>query len=196
MTTTTMDRPRTRTTDRAAETFRPLSPPPADLRGEPRAAPMAAAFRTLVAAENALERLFRAGFHVDQMSLVTPKPERVALGTVTAMEAPQVAAKRWASAGGLLGAIVGAVIALGFVSTAGLGALAAAAPMIVGLLGGAVVGSLVAAMIRRGLAPESARRYLRARCEGGTLLLVDVHGDEQARQAEIAFAEAGAVKRA
>ena len=184
-----------RETRKAERAFRADAAPPraaAQVPVDAEARSVAAVFPTLERAEDAIERLFRAGFHVEQMSLVTPAPERRGLDEVDAVEAPPARSRRWGAAGGVLGALAGSSVAIGFVSTAGLGALAVAGPLFVGLAGGAIVGSLIGAMLRRGVAPDDVKRYVRAACDGGTLLLVDVTDDEQARQAQAAFDEAGA----
>jgi hypothetical protein len=150
-------------------------------------------FSTAAQATAAIDRLLAAGFTKDEISVICPDEtreeffqefQRPPLPTDHLTEAVAV--------GGTIGAVIGGLAAIGIVTTAGLG-LVAAGPLLFGLGGGAVAGGFIGAMTTRGVTKEMADFYDQAVTRGKILVAIEDEADNTPRlaTAERIFAEAG-----
>lgn len=151
-------------------------------------------FGTVAGADQAVRGLLEAGFHRDQISVVSSDQHRKALLSDVPSRAPAgERAPQAALTGGAVGATLGGLIfAATAVATGGVGLLIAG-PMF--MAGGAVAGGLTGAMVSRGFEREITNYYDQAVQRGKILVAVEDHGTEgQSRlaEAERIFAAAGA----
>lgn len=149
----------------------------------------AALFASVERADEAVGRLLHAGFRQDEITVIcsdacqqhfekfkdTQRAEESHGGPVT---------------GGLAGLAVGGLVSLGIITTGGV-AIAAVGP----LIAGGITGTLLGALVSRGVEDELARFYDQGVSEGQILIAVEPAGkdvDERLAAAERIFAETGA----
>ncbi|MBN3767714.1 hypothetical protein [Burkholderia sp. Ac-20365] len=153
---------------------------------------VAARFTTFPAAEAAAERLFRAGFVEEDVSLffVNPRGQhaRFPIGGDQNKDAASTDAPRGAGMGVTIGAVVGAVVGVGIFT-------AFSAPVLVSAIAagvGAYIGSLIGAMYKTRGGGKGARHSLAHHEErdSGVLLAVHVTPDSQHKAAHM-LREAG-----
>ena len=124
-------------------------------------------------AHQALEELRRAGFHDNQITLVTHRNEGVEVTDVDAQKAAQVSGEskvgEGAAAGVAAGAVVGALLGLipGVGPVLSIGTLAG---VIFGVVAGGAGGGLVGALIGQDFPEEEARFYERELKAGRALV--------------------------
>jgi hypothetical protein len=160
---------------------------------------VAARFITFPAAESAAERLFRAGFVEEDVSLffVNPRGQhaRFPIGGDENKDAAATDAPKGAGMGVTIGAVVGAVVGVGIFT-------AFSAPVLVSAIAagvGAYIGSLIGAMYRTRGGGKGAHRehaHFEER-DSGVLLAVHVTPESQQLAAQV-LREAGgtAIERA
>ncbi|HEX5446232.1 MAG TPA: hypothetical protein VFW87_20565 [Pirellulales bacterium] len=151
-------------------------------------------FTTIRAAECAVDKLLRAGFTKDQISVVCSDRTKEAHFRQFEHEEPAGTYMPGAAAtGGAIGAALGGLTVLaGAVTTGGLALLAAG-----GLAAwtGGVVGGLVGAMMTRGVESEIANYYDQAVTAGKILVAAEDHSEAQRQSlatAEEIMSECGA----
>ena len=153
-------------------------------------------FSTVAAADRAVAGLQAAGFPTDQVTVVSVEGpirehfKQFEHQTPAGENAPVAAAT-----GGAIGAILGGAVAVaGIVGTGGLALLAAGPIAMLAAGTGGVAGSLVGAMMTRGVEKELANFYDQEVCCGKILVAAEDHGPNQAERlavAERVLAEAG-----
>ena len=151
-------------------------------------------FSTIEAADRAVDRLVKAGFTSDQISVVCSNHAIEAHFHRFEHEQPAGSHTRTAATiGGAIGAALGGLtVLIGAVSTGGLGLLAAG-----GLAAwtGGIVGGFVGAMTTRGIEPELANYYDQAVTAGKILVAAEDHTEAQRQRlglAERILSECGA----
>jgi hypothetical protein len=151
-------------------------------------------FNTTTQATAAIDRLLAAGFHKDEISVIcSNETKEEFFQGFPHPPLPTDHLTESVAIGGTIGALIGGLAAIGVVTTAGLG-LVAAGPLLVGLGGGAVAGGFIGAMSTRGVTKEMADFYDQAVTRGKILVAIEDHEDNTPRlaTAERIFAEAGA----
>jgi hypothetical protein len=154
-------------------------------------------FSSVAAADVAVAGLLKAGFTTDQITVVSSeRPVREHFKQFEHQDPAGENAPVAAAAGGAIGAILGSAVAVaGIVGTGGL-ALVAAGPIAMLAAGtGGVAGSLVGAMMTRGVEKELANFYDQEVCCGKILVAAEDHGPQQIERLAVAsrvLAEAGA----
>jgi hypothetical protein len=141
---------------------------------------VAARFTTFPAAESAADRLFRAGFVEEDVSLffVNPRGQhaRYPIGGDQNKDAASVEAPKGAGLGVTIGAVAGAVVGVGIFA-------AFSAPVLVSAIAagvGAYIGSLIGAMYKtRGSGQRTQRDAMHETRDSGVLLAVHVTPDTQ-----------------
>jgi hypothetical protein len=148
---------------------------------------VAARFITFPAAESAAERLFRAGFVEEDVSLffVNPRGQhaRYPISGDQKTDAASVDAPKGAGMGVTIGAVIGAIVGVGIFT-------AISAPVLVSAIAagvGAYIGSLVGAMYRtrdtgQNVRPEHVHYEQR---DSGVLLAVHVTPETQQQAAQV-----------
>ncbi|ALP64333.1 hypothetical protein [Paraburkholderia caribensis] len=153
---------------------------------------VAARFTTFPAAESAAERLFRAGFVEEDVSLffVNPRGQhaRFPIGGDENKDAAATDAPKGAGIGVTIGAVVGAVVGVGIFTVF-------SAPVLVSAIAagvGAYIGSLIGAMYKTRGGGKGARheRAHHEERDSGVLLAVHVTPDTQQMAANV-LREAG-----
>jgi uncharacterized protein (TIGR02271 family) len=162
-------------------------------------------FDDLRTAQDAGERLVKAGFDRSDVSIVRGQEQTTTGGTsahgrtdgdagdVTSGEGAAIGAGTGAAIGAAAG---GAIWALAAISIPGLGPALGVGPLAANLIGGAgigaVTGGLTGALINSGVPEEDAKLYDQGVRRGGTLLTVRAD-DARADQAADILSDAGAV---
>ncbi|SIT47510.1 conserved hypothetical protein [Paraburkholderia piptadeniae] len=148
---------------------------------------VAARFTTFPAGEAAAERLFRAGFVEEDVSLffVNPRGQhaRYPFGGDQNTDAASVDAPKGAGGGVTIGAVIGAIVGVGIF-------MAFSAPVLVSVIAagaGAFIGSLIGAMYRtrdtgKNMRPEHVHYEQR---DSGVLLAVHVTPETQEQAAQV-----------
>ena len=140
---------------------------------------VAALYRSIDAASQAVDDLASVGFTRDQISLLMSEGAREDYFPEETTRAPE-----GATAGGLLGAIAGGLVAL--VSLAVPGGIVVAGPVAAasgGAAAGGVGGGLVGALIGLGIPEKEAERYDVELGDRAILVMVDTFSTEQADRA-------------
>jgi hypothetical protein len=146
----------------------------------------AGVFTSVATAKTAVERLIRAGFLPNQITVVCSDENKERYFREFEHQDPAGAHTPAAAAtGGALGATIGGIAA------GAVGAATGGLPLIVaggiGLMAGAVWGGFLGAMMTRGLEKEAANYYDQAVQAGKILVTVEHHAPEQ--QPSLATAE-------
>ena len=130
-------------------------------------------------ARDALVALREAGFPADAISILTPEREETGIR----VEVPGTAAGRDASAGALIGGLLGSAVgwlgALGALAIPGIGPVVGAGALVAMLGGtavGASVGALGGALVALGVREEVAAWYEQELGRGGSLVAVEANG--------------------
>jgi hypothetical protein len=153
-------------------------------------------FDTLPDADRAVDGLLQAGFTKEQLSVVcSDEAVRRHFQSLHHQDPAGSHTPAAAATGAAIGAALGGLAAIGFgVAVAvGGGVLLAAGGL--ALTAGGVVGSLVGAMMTRGIEKEAANYYDQAVTEGRILVAVEAHGSDvegSLAKAETILAGAGA----
>lgn len=144
-------------------------------------------YPTRVAVENATDSLIRSGFSASDISVLLPEnlgPKSI--GTEKATKAPEGAATG-ATAGAILGGGLGVLVGIGTLAIPGLGPFIAAGPIMAGLAGmgvGGTVGGLTGALVGLGIPEYEAKRYEGRLQKGGILLSVHCDTSEEIKRAQ------------
>lgn len=146
-------------------------------------------------AENAVDRIFAAGFAQNDISVLLPDvnsskdfahekstkaPEGTAAGVTT---------------GGVVGGTLGLLAGIGALAIPGVGPLIAAGPIMGALAGlgvGGAVGGLIGALVGMGIPEYEAKRYEGRVKDGGVLLSVHCDTAEEVSKAQLLLKETGA----
>ena len=153
-------------------------------------------FINVAAADRAVAGLQAAGFTAEQITVVTS--ELSVRDHFKPFEHQDPAGEKTpvaAAAGGAIGALLGGAVAVaGIVGTGGLALVAAGPIALIAAGAGGVAGSLVGAMMTRGVEKELANFYNQEVTAGKILVAAEDHGPNQAERllvAERVLAEAG-----
>lgn len=152
-------------------------------------------FERLTDAQLALERLARAGYRTDQVSLICPQCEPADGLGLEEPESPSEHAARGALGGGGVGAFLGGLVALIGITTTGGAPLLAAGAVALGAGGGAVAGGLVGAMLGRGADEDVGDFYDQSLERGKILVAVENASPARLEEARTLLAESGAQLR-
>jgi len=138
--------------------------------------------------ERALEALQAAGFRSSDISAILPERDRTTrdLAHEINSKAPEGAAAG-ATTGAAIGGVLGWLVGIGALAIPGIGAIAAAGPIVAALAGAGAAGTtggLVGALIGAGIPEIEAKRYAGRVREGA--YLISVHCDDRtwAKKAE------------
>jgi outer membrane lipoprotein SlyB len=155
-----------------------------------------ASFRRIPDADRAIENLLAAGYPEDSISVICPEYARPDVEHVHERIHQQDSdgdrAVPAAIAGGSIGAILGAVTAgIGIVATGGTGLLFAG-PLFGAAAAGAISGTFISAMLKRGFESDLADYYDQELQQGRILVAVEEDDEHERAAAERAFRAAGA----
>ncbi|HEX4130652.1 MAG TPA: hypothetical protein VHZ24_11470 [Pirellulales bacterium] len=152
-------------------------------------------FLTAAAADHAIDELLRAGFTVEEITVLcsAESPEHEHFRSFEHQEPAGTYAPAAIAAGGALGAALGGLtVVAGAALTGGVALLASGG---IAAWAGAIVGGLVGAMMTRGVEKELANYYNQAVVQGKILVAAEPHGPNAAQRlarAEQIITEAGA----
>lgn len=142
-------------------------------------------------AETAVRNLLAAGFSRDEITVVSSDEARERhFREFEHQEPAGTFTPATAAVGGGIGALLGGVAAAIGLST-GVGAPLVAAGAFFAAAGGGVAGTLIGALVSRGVEKELADYYDQAVTEGNLLVAVEHHDPEMLAIAERIFADAG-----
>ena len=152
-------------------------------------------YKSVAAAEIAVDTLTSAGFASDDISVLMPDQESSReFAHENATKAPEGAATG-AATGGAVGGTLGLLAGIGALAIPGVGPLIAAGPIVGALAGlgaGGAVGGLVGALVGMGIPEYEAKRYEGRINDGGVLLSVHASTSEQVTQAKELLERSGA----
>lgn len=150
-------------------------------------------FESYQAAERAVSALTEAGFPPDAISVVCPTCSAQQFPTTEKVEPAGSHTPAAATAGGVIGSLLGGLTAAaGIVATGGMGLLVVG-PLLGAAAAGGVTGAFLGAMLTRGFEPEIADFYDQALHKGQILVAADTTRGPGARAAEQALAQSGAL---
>jgi hypothetical protein len=148
-----------------------------------------ATYRSIEAAQAAINDLTNAGFASDDIGLATYKAD----DTLHTDEMDDVEAGEGAGFGATVGSVVGAVAGLVAITLPGIGPVIAAGPLAaalgaitgagIGAVSGAVTGGITAALVNFGVPEEEAHYYAESLRRGAALVSVNVATDMDADRA-------------
>jgi hypothetical protein len=152
-------------------------------------------YKTVSDAELAVDRITRAGFSSNDISVLLPdrqsskefaheKNTKAPEGTTTG-----------ATTGGVLGGTLGLLAGIGSLAIPGVGPFIAAGPIMGALAGigvGGAVGGLIGALVGMGIPEYEAKRYEGRVKEGGVLLSVHCNTSDEIKRAEDLLKQTGA----
>lgn len=155
-------------------------------------------FRYQEDAEDAIDELKDAGFNPKDFSIIMKDRELATdLAESTGTRVADSAATG-ATTGGIVGGLAGLLIGIGAITIPGIGAVLIAGPLvsalgitgtaaatISGALTGVVAGGIIGALVGLGIPREEAEYYERTIKEGGILLAVPTHHDNDKRVKDI-----------
>lgn len=150
-------------------------------------------FSRMAHADRAVERLLAAGFQREHITVICPTCSVGEIPEVKHEEPAGAHAPVAAASGGVIGAVLGGLVAVSAIATGGL-SLLAVGPLVVGLGGGAVAGGLIGAMMSRGFDDQIANYYDQAVKTGKILVAIEEHSPDAAerlKEAERIFEEVG-----
>lgn len=138
-------------------------------------------FKDRAAAQGAFMKLEAAGILEDQISLVMTDDARSNHFSMKESSKVDEGTATGAGIGGLLGVILGSVLAAGTISIPGMNLIVTGAlvPSLAGLGAGAIVGGLVGGLVGAGIPEHEAKLYERELQQGNVLIAVRAHGAEQ-----------------
>jgi hypothetical protein len=146
-------------------------------------------------AEAAVDRLTKAGFHSEDVSVLMPDTR----GTKEFAHHKDTKAPEGTTAGvttgGVIGGTLGVLAGIGALAIPGLGPFIAAGPIMAGLAGlgvGGAVGGLVGALVGMGIPEYEAKRYEGRVKDGGILLSVHCDTSEEIGRARDVLKVTGA----
>lgn len=143
---------------------------------------ISSSFRTREAAEDAVRRLENIGVVDQQISIIAKKETRDGmLPPHGHTNVTGEASAAGATAGGLVGAVLGALASAAVITVPGLNIVVVGtmATVLAGLGTGAITGGIVGALIGAGISPDDAKVYERELNEGAVLLTVRPLNSEQ-----------------
>jgi len=133
-------------------------------------------FDHLADADLAVERLIRAGFDKQHITVICPTCNVDKFADVHREEPAGSHTPVAAASGGAIGALLGGFMAVvGTAATGGL-SLLVVGPLLLGAGGGAVAGGFIGAMMTRGMEDQAADFYDQALRKGQTLVAVELDG--------------------
>jgi hypothetical protein len=152
-------------------------------------------YKTVGYAEQAVDRMIRAGFSNDDISVLLPdnkstkefaheKNTKAPEGTTTGV-----------TTGGVIGGTLGLLAGIGALAIPGVGPFIAAGPIMGALAGlgvGGAVGGLIGALVGMGIPEYEAKRYEGRIKEGGVLLSVHCDTSEEITRAKDLLKQTGA----
>jgi Protein of unknown function (DUF3341) len=152
-------------------------------------------YANAMAAESAVDRLVKAGFSNDDVSVLMSDVEGTKdFAHDKATKAPEGTAVG-VTAGGVVGGTLGLLAGIGALAIPGVGPLIAAGPIMAALAGlgvGGAVGGLVGALVGMGIPEYEAKRYAGRVKDGGVLLSVHCDTSDEISKAKDLLKETGA----
>jgi hypothetical protein len=152
-------------------------------------------YKTVLAAENAVDRLINAGFSSGDVSVLLPDQQSTKdFAHEKETKAPE-GTTVGVSAGGAIGGTLGVLAGIGALAIPGLGPFIAAGPIMAGLAGlgvGGAVGGLIGALVGMGIPEYEAKRYEGRVKEGGVLLSVHCDTSDEIDRAKALLKSTGA----
>jgi len=143
-------------------------------------------------AQQVVRALVDAGFHRDNINLISRDEKgeytRYLQSHEGEFEAKKEGIATGAGAGAVLGGIGGLLVGLGALAIPGIGPVIAAGPILSALAGagvGAAVGGLVGALVEMGVPEDQANRYAEGIRRGGTLVLVRTDESNSGRAVDV-----------
>lgn len=148
-----------------------------------------AVFKTHIDANSALIQLEQIGVLDKQISIVLTDEARHGNFTLETHSKADEGVALGASAGGLLGAIIGALAAAGTIIVPGLNLVVtgALAGTLAGLVTGATAGGLVGGLIGLGISEHEAKIYEKEIKNGCMLLAVEARDNDQRKRVKEIF---------
>jgi hypothetical protein len=148
-------------------------------------------FRTLRGADAAVAELVEAGFEKESVTVICPTCSVEQFEGTQHQEPAGSHTPRAIATGGAIGMLLGGLGAAALTATGG-AALLIAGPIFGATAAGGVVGSLIGAMMTRGLEPEVADFYDQALQKGSILVAVEAaEGSAEERTAHAIFERTG-----
>jgi hypothetical protein len=145
-------------------------------------------FRTLRGADTAVAELVEAGFPKESVTVICPTCAVDRFEGTHHQDPSGSHTPRAIATGGAIGMLLGGLTAAALAATGGL-ALFVVGPIFGGGAAGGVVGSLIGAMMTRGLEPEVADFYDQALQKGQILVAVEAESGSAQEQAAHAIFE-------
>ncbi|MGC3967283.1 MAG: hypothetical protein QM775_07905 [Pirellulales bacterium] len=147
----------------------------------------AGVFATMEAADRVVDRLFKAGFSAEEISVVcSEEAQRRHFGELAHDKPAGTYTPAAAVAGSVIGAALGGLVAVaGVMTTGGVGVLASGG---IAAWSGGVVGGLIGAMMTRGFERELANFYDQAVTAGKIVVAVDIR-EPDGRMPRLAVAD-------
>ncbi len=151
-------------------------------------------YTTVAAADQATDRLVKAGFLASNISALMPENlGSKEIGTEKATKAPE-GVTAGVSTGAVLGGALGLLAGIGALAIPGVGPFIAAGPIMAGLAGlgvGGAVGGFTGALIGMGIPEYEAKRYEGRIKNGGILLSAHCDTSEEIKRAKEVMKETG-----
>ena len=146
-----------------------------------------ALFKDAETADQAVERLVRAGVSEDDISVLMAETTRGREFAVTRSTKAPEGAVAGAAAGGMVGAIGAALVAVGTLTVPGVGFFAAG-PIVAALAGAGAAGAaggLLGGLVGAGIPEHEAKFYSGRLAHGGILVGAYVHNDRVSQTKQI-----------
>jgi hypothetical protein len=152
-------------------------------------------YRTVSAAEMAVDQLLQSGFTNDAISVLLPDEKSTRdFAHEKATKAPE-GTTTGVAAGGVVGGTLGLLAGIGALAIPGVGPFIAAGPIMGALAGlgvGGAVGGLIGALVGMGIPEYEAKRYEGRIKQGGVLLSAHCDTSEQITRAKNILKNSGA----
>lgn len=152
-------------------------------------------FDTMAQADEAISKLLDVGFEKENLAVIAAEPAATHFRDEGLQDEQPARTAPRAATGGAVGSALGALGAVGLVTTGGLGVLAAGF-LVPAVISGGIAGSFLGAMTTRGVDKEAADFYNQM-VEKGKFLVVIEDRSESANQtlpeAERILSESGAI---
>jgi len=133
-------------------------------------------YSTLEAATDVVDKLVKAGFHRNSISVIADDPDEKYAAYVDHDTAADGTATG-AGVGAVVGGLGGLLLGLGALAIPGIGPVIAAGPIVATLAGagvGAVTGGIIGALVDMGIPEESAQAYAESVRRGNVLVTAQV----------------------